>query len=286
MRKYELTGETLTPWLGMTLHRIRACRDIPRHCVREGDLGGWIGSENNLSHDGDAWAFGNTWILGEAQVLGNARIDGSARVYGRTLVYGDTRIDGDARIFGDARVYGYARISGNSHVSDNSRVFGNARVYDDAQVFDYARVFGTAEVFDYARIFDYARVSGKARVFDYGGASGHVQVYGDSRVYGDVLIPGYAQVFGNAQISEYDRVLTAMIYTTQPMHATAFFQKDGSWHVRVGCWSGSIPELRALAESDEWIDTPPDEVDEARPELLAFVALCEARAARVARTDL
>ena len=40
-RKYELTDETKEIG-GITLHRIRALRNIPRYGVKYGDLGGWI----------------------------------------------------------------------------------------------------------------------------------------------------------------------------------------------------------------------------------------------------
>ena len=51
--KYELTDETKN-FCGITLHRIRALRDIPSVNVKSGDLGGWIEKESNLSQDGDA----------------------------------------------------------------------------------------------------------------------------------------------------------------------------------------------------------------------------------------
>ena len=41
MKKFEFTGETRV-WCGYTLRRIRALVDIPTHCVKKGDLGGWI----------------------------------------------------------------------------------------------------------------------------------------------------------------------------------------------------------------------------------------------------
>ena len=221
MSKYELTDETQINIYDATLHRIRALRDIPRHGVREGDLGGWIESENNLSQDGDAWVAEN------------------------------------AQVFGDAQVYGEALA------------FGRAKIYGQAQVFEYALVYESAHVFGHSKVF------GHARVFEYSWVSG------TSCAYGDVLVYGNAWLYGTACVSRKSHLLTATIYTTQILYATAFYQRDWSWHVQVGYWEGSIPELREMAESGKWVDTPPEEIDEARPELLAFVALCEARAARM-----
>ena len=56
-KKYEFTGETLEHE-GRTLKRIRRLSD--------GKLGGWIESEDNLSH------YGGAWVCGEAKGCGDA----------------------------------------------------------------------------------------------------------------------------------------------------------------------------------------------------------------------
>lgn len=61
MKKFEFTGENKV-WCGYTLRRIRALVDIPTHCVKKGDLGGWIEKDKNLSHDGNARVSGNTVV--------------------------------------------------------------------------------------------------------------------------------------------------------------------------------------------------------------------------------
>ena len=52
MKKYELTSETKVI-NGVELHRIKALKSFGN--IKEGDLGGWIESEKNLSQDGNAW---------------------------------------------------------------------------------------------------------------------------------------------------------------------------------------------------------------------------------------
>ena len=54
--KFELTDATIAHW-GVTLYRIRATEDIPRHGVRKGDLGGYVSSTHLPS--GAARVFGN-----------------------------------------------------------------------------------------------------------------------------------------------------------------------------------------------------------------------------------
>ena len=70
--KYELANETKTVG-NVTLHRIKSLKSFSD--VKEGDLGGWIEKESNLSQEGDAWVFD------DAQVSGDARVCGDAQVY-------------------------------------------------------------------------------------------------------------------------------------------------------------------------------------------------------------
>lgn len=107
MKKYELTDETLV-FGSRTLHRIRALKSFGD--VIAGELGGWIESENNLSHDDNAWVSGNAWVYN------NARIFGNAWVYGDARVFGNARVSGNAWVYGDAWVYNNARICNSDQI--------------------------------------------------------------------------------------------------------------------------------------------------------------------------
>lgn len=125
MKKYILTEETKRIW-GTTLHRIRAIRDFKN--VKEGDLGGWIESENNLSHEGNAWVFDN------AQVWENARVFDNAEVHGNAWVHGN------------ARLYDKASVSGNAKVCANVNLHDNAKIYGDTVIYGNADICGDGEV--------------------------------------------------------------------------------------------------------------------------------------------
>ena len=75
MKKYELTSETKVI-NGVELHRIKALKSFGN--IKEGDLGGWIESEKNLSQYGDAWVGDNATVCGNATVSGNASVSGNA----------------------------------------------------------------------------------------------------------------------------------------------------------------------------------------------------------------
>ena len=78
-KKFELTSN-FKVFLGRRLFQIKAL--ISFGDVKEGDLGGYIEKEENLSHDGNAWIYGNAEVYGDAKVYGNAEVYGNAKVYG------------------------------------------------------------------------------------------------------------------------------------------------------------------------------------------------------------
>jgi hypothetical protein len=54
--KYKLTDKTKN-CLGKTLYQIQALKDFG--VVKKGDVGGWVESEENLSHEFKCWIFEN-----------------------------------------------------------------------------------------------------------------------------------------------------------------------------------------------------------------------------------
>ena len=54
-KKYELVKEDSIVVDGFKLFRIRALRDF--FVIKAGDLGGYVESEDNLSHEGYAWIY-------------------------------------------------------------------------------------------------------------------------------------------------------------------------------------------------------------------------------------
>ena len=104
---YEFTGET-KEFLGKTLNRIVATKDLPARGVKKGDLGGWIEKEYNL--DGNAWVRYSAIVCGDAQVYGNAEI------------YGDAIVSGEAIVFGNSRICGNAWVKGNVTICEDAQV--------------------------------------------------------------------------------------------------------------------------------------------------------------------
>jgi len=134
MKKYELIKDESIDWNGRRLYRIRALRDIPDVGVGEGDKGGYIGKEDNLSHKGNAWVGSNARVYDNAWIGGNAQVYDNAWVGGNAWVYDNAHVHGNAWIYGDAHVRGNAWVDGNAWVYGEARVGGNARVSNTVYV--------------------------------------------------------------------------------------------------------------------------------------------------------
>ena len=217
-KKYILTDDVID-FNGHTLHRIKAVRDFD--CVKAGDLGGFIESEKNLDHDGDAWVFNNAKVADDARVVGDAKVFGDACVTCDAWVSDNARVSDDARVFGAARVFG------------DAKVFNNAKVFSDARVFGAAWVFGDAWVFDDARVFDDAKVSNNAKVS------------GDAWVFGYACVTGDACVTSNAWVhAPFDIALIKGFGSK--FRATSFFRcVDGLVRCQCGCFCGTVDEFRS-----------------------------------------
>ena len=154
-KKYKLTDETIN-LNGVTLYRIEALKYFGE--IKKGDKGGFIESENNLAHEGDAWVSDNAHVYGNACVFDNSQVYGNAFVSGYAQVYGGAFVYGNAWLYDNTRVCGYARVA------DNARVYGDANVCDDSSVFGSALVYDNAHVYGDALVRGYACVCGDAKI--------------------------------------------------------------------------------------------------------------------------
>ena len=168
-KKYKLTDQTVE-FDGKILYRIEALKDFGD--VKTGDLGGFVESEHNLSHEGMCW------IYDEAKVYANARIEDDASVLDYAIVRDN------AIVRHGATVENQAYIAGNALVSMEVAVFDKAIITNNAELFDNVCVYGEAIIKDDAKVYGYARICGDAFV------KGECNVRGDSCIGGTSFIDG------------------------------------------------------------------------------------------------
>ena len=144
------------------LWRIQSCKDF--NDVKKGEFGGYVESEENLSHDGDCWVYSGGEVYNKAQVYDNAKIYGGV-VCDRAKIYGNARIGG---IYGIAQVYDNAQVYGNAKIWDFVQIYGDAKIYGNADINGSAKertkIYGTAKIYGNAFVRDGSKIHGNARV--------------------------------------------------------------------------------------------------------------------------
>jgi len=149
-KKYESTGEELIVD-GIVLHRIKR--------VSDGQLGGWIEKESNLSHEGKCWVDGNSRVWGNARIAEDARIDCDACVFDNAYIHGRAYISSYSKVYGNANIYGEANICGHDII------FDNAEIYDDVRINGFTQIYGNAKIHGITRLKGYGFIYGSADLY-------------------------------------------------------------------------------------------------------------------------
>lgn len=141
-KKYDFltTTRTLTlPPSGkkVTLRRIVARVDIPRHNVKAGSYGGWIESGANLSQKGDAWVANSACVCEQAKVSGDALIAGDSCVYGYAKISGKSRVLGNSRVQDECEIQ-HQVVVGSSYLGGSVIVSGTASIFQSTLMGDIA----------------------------------------------------------------------------------------------------------------------------------------------------
>ena len=247
-KKYELLKDNYIEHFGITLYRIRALKDFSD--IQAGDLGGYIQSEENLSHEYNCWVYDEAKVYCDARVrhnakvLGNAQIYISAQVYGQAHVSDNAEVYGNAQIFGDANIYDNAQISGRAEIFNRAQVYGNAKVYGDTWVFNYAKVYNNAEIFGCTRIHNRAEVYGNAQVSDNAEIFDNAKVFGDTKVFDNALIYNNAIIDNNHIIGSVSMPFKDIFqFQCRYRMLTAILTEDDKILYSIGCQDSITEEI-------------------------------------------
>lgn len=246
-KKYELTEETKTLSDGTVVHRIRALKDfsVQHSCsperieIHNGDLGGWVESEENLSQDGSCW------VSDEAEVYGNARVKDNARVMSYAIVRGSAEICENAFVSGLATVEGQACVKGS----------GYTYIGDFVTIGDMTVVGGG--IGSITRIVGHAVVGGRAEIVN-------ADIYGDAHICERAFVgtpfnvpsnvrTGGRVAIGTRRIDSYERITSVSDFVSirnfwSSGRLITYIPQTGVWSV--GCFNGTGEMLINKAYKD------------------------------------
>lgn len=148
-KKYELLSDDSIKYRGRTLYRIRALRDFSN--VGKGDLGGYIESEDNLSHDDDCWIYDEAKAMDSSYVTGNAKLMDLAVIRDRAVISGNALACYHSEICDDSSIRDDSSITDSAIITGKAVIAGNATIYadvtKDAFIADYGSIEKDADYF-------------------------------------------------------------------------------------------------------------------------------------------
>lgn len=185
--KYKLLEETNKNGL----FRIQALRSFSD--VTEGDHGGFVQDEDNLSHKGNCWIYDNAEVRDQARVKDNAVLRGQAVAKSCSQIREEAVLDYKCKVTDNAIVQGNAIVRGRATVSGNSLIFGGAVIQTEAHVTEFAQISEDAIICGESYVSGWVRVEGQAAVLGKTVLTGLARVVGDNKLtICDVYIGGQA----------------------------------------------------------------------------------------------
>lgn len=151
-----------------TLHQIQAVRSFGE--VKAGDIGGFIESESNLSHDGDCWVGFESIIGRQTYVKGNVLIGRYTSVGDQVEIDDNVRIGDDSvigrcvRIGADVCIGNNAVIDEIAHIGRSTTVGDNVSIGENVRVGENVCIGGRVKIYPCARIGDKVSIDNRVSI--------------------------------------------------------------------------------------------------------------------------
>ena len=215
-KKYELLLDNTFTIGTITLYRIRALRDFGT--VKKGDLGGFVQSEKNLSHEGTCW------------------------LHDFSKSYHSGLVEKDAQIHHKAEVRNFAIATDFATMWDYSALEGNSVLGGHAKTKNWSTVGDDSRVTEYAIITQHAITGGRARVGGNVLVGGYVHIRGQAKVDGNGTISGGIYIHGNSTISG-----TYTLFGKFTLTGQTFITSNSDLMVFRCFWNSDLSELVYVA---------------------------------------
>ena len=100
MKKYKILMDkkNTIEWEGHILYRIKALRNFGN--VKKGDIGGFVESEYNLSHEGNCWIFDNAKAMDNSRIYDNSKMYNNSEMVGNSEMWGNSILKGRENLYG------------------------------------------------------------------------------------------------------------------------------------------------------------------------------------------
>lgn len=151
-KKYQFTNEPSLFWQGHNLKAIVSLRDFGD--IKKGDLGGYIESEKNLSHEGNSWVYPEGKVGGGASVIDNAQVIRNFFMNGNAIMRDNSTMSGEHTLLGEN-----ATLNDKSRMSDSAVICGNACLKDHSQASNHSHISGDVVIENYSHVSGFTILS-------------------------------------------------------------------------------------------------------------------------------
>lgn len=183
-------------------------------------------------------------------------------------------------IHDNAWVYDDAELLDNAEMFNHSYIRDNASMWDYAQIRDNATMNRDSSMHNFAFMWNYSSMWGTSIMRNRTSIAGTVSLLIDAELAGEVYLNGSHALSMGAYVTEELQVLSLNTHTSLDLGVTLYPTRDGEYRVKMGCWLGTVDGLEELFKEDDWVETTGQDVQDAREEMLAMVALLRARIKR------
>lgn len=206
-KKYILLPETKLQ-KNKIVYRIQAIKNFSD--VKEGDLGGFVESEKNLSHSGTCWIYSGV-------AMDSSRIEDDAKIYGSSLIskqalvkdlaeIRDSEVTDSAIVKNSARISFFSTISGSCLIKDYARVettsivTGSATVKGRAVITTTSKICDNVIIAENATISLFSTISGTALITGFCSTE-YATIKDSVTLKGKVVVKDGATIYGDAVIN-------------------------------------------------------------------------------------
>ena len=203
MKKYKILMDkkNTIEWEGHILYRIKALRNFGD--VKKGDIGGFVESEYNLSHEGNCWIYNNAKAMDNSRIYDNSKMYNNSKMYGHSEMHDNSEMYEDSVMYNDSRIYDNSAMYNNSKMRDNSVMYNNSKMCNNSEMHNNSMLCDNSRMHGNSKMYDYSRMYNNSVMYDYSRIYNNSEMHDYSRMYGDSELNNKAKLYGTL-ISKVD----------------------------------------------------------------------------------
>ena len=237
-KKYEILidKEHTVKYNGRILHRIRALKDFDG--VKKGDIGGFVQSEHNLSHDGNCWIYDDAKCMDSAKCMDDSIMFDNSIMYNNSKMYDYSRMCDYSKMFDNSIMYNNSIMFDNSRMYDNSIMYDNSRMLDNSKMYDNSKMCGNSKMYDNSQMYNNSKMFGNSKMFDNTKMYDNSSLHGNAKISDNTILKNNDKIYGIIN-KPFKKIFQ---HQCEKRFLTAILTEENEILYSVGCQTGITKE--------------------------------------------